>query len=87
MNRIQLTDSNKLMVVCGHALEQMKVGFPVHTLQGSSTAPNDGGKVVLCEFCFEMSKKNEWDKIPAGTICEHCFIEESTKMKMQRKVN
>ena len=73
--------------MCDHVFNEMKVGFPVHTLLPPLTAPNDSGKVVLCDFCFEMGKKNEWEKISAGTICEHCFIEESAKMKMQRKVN
>mgnify|MGYP001585781837 FL=1 len=87
MKRIQLTDSNKLMVVCGHALEQIKVGFPVHTMRVPPAFREDSGKVVLCDLCFEKGQGGNWQQISASSICEHCFAQTAIEMKQQRKVN
>ena len=90
MNNVYLPNipnTDKLMVVCGHALEQIKVGFPVHTIQTPPVSKEDSGKIVLCELCFELGERKDWQKIPAGTICGHCFIEQLKEMMKQRNVN
>ena len=79
--------SSKLLIMCDHALTEIKIGFSVHTLNVSPLTPKDSGKMILCDLCFEKSKSGNWQQISASSICEHCFIEQEKIMKKQRKVN
>lgn len=84
---VPTTNSSKLLIMCDHAFSEIKIGFPVHTLAMAPLGTNDSGRVVLCDLCFEKSKGGNWEQIPAGSICEHCFVEQEKIMKGQRKVN
>ena len=87
MRKIQADASNKLLMMCEHVFNEIKVGFPVYTAQLPPVFKEDSGRVVLCDICVEKSRGGNWQQVPVSRICEHCFVQTAFEMRQQRKVN